>query len=165
LGEDEGQEGPHLLRPGDHRSLQQQLPPLLAEDSARVEGKAQLRWLPPIVIGSSLALAVISLIGTQWDAVRLFRLPQVYEQLPTLIRDIEDQNAFHPRIMGMALATLFPVPLALLLFGRSQRYRVLAGITVLVMGVTLLLTQSLQGAVGGAVSYVTTGVLDTVWTV
>jgi putative inorganic carbon (HCO3(-)) transporter len=113
-----------------------------------VRGEAQLRWLPPIVIGSSLALAVISLIGTQWDAVRLFRLPQVYEHLPTLIRDIEDQNAFNPRIMGMALATLFPVPLALLLFGRSQRYRVLAGITVLVMGVTLLLTQSLQGAVG-----------------
>lgn len=125
-----------------------------------VRSEAHMRWLPLVLILFGLALALISLIGTQWDAVRLFRLPQVYEHLPRWIRDIQDQNAFHPRIMGMALATLFPIPLALLLFRRSKRYRVLAGITVFIMGLTLLLTQSLQAAVGLACALL---LLGTCW--
>lgn len=115
-----------------------------------VRSEVALRWLPVMLILCSLALALISLIGTQWDTVRLFGLPQVYRHLPRWIRDIEDGTPFNPRVMGMAMATLFPVPLALLLFGRNQRYRALSGMTVLVMGLTLLLTQSLQAAVGVA---------------
>jgi putative inorganic carbon (HCO3(-)) transporter len=115
-----------------------------------VRSEVKLRWLSVMLILCSLALALISLIGTEWDTVRLFGLPQVYRHLPRWILDIEDRTPFNPRVTGMALATLFPVPLALLLFSRNKRYRVLSGVTVLVTGLTLLLTQSLQAAVGVA---------------
>lgn len=114
-----------------------------------LRGGARVRSLPLALLLLGLGLALISLVGTEWDAVRLFHWPQVYQRLPRLLRDIQDQSAFHPRIMGMALATWFPVPLALLLFG-SRRYRALSGVTVLLMGLTLLLTQSVQAAVGVA---------------
>jgi putative inorganic carbon (HCO3(-)) transporter len=110
--------------------------------------EVQLRWLPTALILCSLALALISLIGTEWSAVRLFDLPQVYAHLPSLLRDIQDQQAFHPRIMGMALVTLLPIPLALLLFAQGKRLRLLAGLTALLVGTTVALTQSLQAAFG-----------------
>lgn len=115
-----------------------------------LRSEARRRWLPIVLIFCSLALALVTLIGTEWASVRLLRLPQIYEHLPRWIRDIQDQNAFHPRIMGMALATWLPIPLALLLFSRNKRQRAWAGLAVLVMGLTLLLTQSLQATVGVA---------------
>ncbi|MBC7261743.1 MAG: O-antigen ligase family protein, partial [Chloroflexi bacterium] len=110
----------------------------------------RLERLPAALILGSLLLTLLTLVGTGWDAVRLFRLPQVYERLPHLLRDLQDQNPFHPRVMGMALATIWPVPMALLLFASSKRYQLWAGIAVLVMSLTILLTQSLQAAVGVA---------------
>ena len=106
------------------------------------------RWLPWLLVACSLVLTVASLVGTDWDAVRLLRLSEVYGRLPRLLRDLQDQQAFHPRIMGMALVTLLPILLALLFSGQEKCLRLLAGITALMVGLTLALTQSLQAAVG-----------------
>jgi len=108
----------------------------------------QRRWLPLIVLLASLALTALTLLGTAWQAVRFFNLPQLYNYLPRLLRDVQDQNAFHPRTMGLALGAWLPLPLALCWFGRGRRYRLLASAASLAMGLTLLLTQSLQAAVG-----------------
>jgi putative inorganic carbon (HCO3(-)) transporter len=115
-----------------------------------LQGNARLQRLPAALLLGSLLLTLLTLMGTGWDAVRLFRLPQIYEHLPRLIRDLQDQNPFHPRVMGMALGTVLPMPAALLLFSPSKRHRLWAGITTLAMGLTMLLTQSLQAAVGVA---------------
>ena len=114
------------------------------------QGQLQRRWLPPAVIAGSLALTALTLLGTAWQSVRLFDLPQLYHYLPRLLRDVQDQNAFHPRVMGLALGAWLPLPLSLLLFGRKQGYRLLAGAAALAMGLTIVLTQSLQAAVGVA---------------
>ncbi len=113
-----------------------------------LRAEAQLRRLPPALILGSFGLALVALVGTEWEVVRLFPQLQFYRLLPRLLRDLQDQNAFHPRIMGMALATWFPLPLALLLFAPDKRHRAWAGIAALAMGLPLLLTQSLQAAVG-----------------
>lgn len=115
-----------------------------------LQDNARLQRLPVALILLSLFLTLLTWLGTGWDAVRLFRLPQVYERLPRLLRDFQDQNPFHPRVMGVALATIWPMPAALLLFFPSKQHRLWAGITALVMGLTIMLTQSLQAAVGMA---------------
>jgi hypothetical protein len=75
----------------------------------------------------------------------------------------QDQGAFHPRIVGMALATWLPLPLALLWFGNSKRTRLLSGAAALAMVLTLLLTQSLQAAVGLGCALLFLGVCYNRW--
>jgi putative inorganic carbon (HCO3(-)) transporter len=106
------------------------------------------RRLPAMLMVASLGLIVLTLFGTAWDQVRLFNLPQLYARLPTWLRDVQDHNAFNPRLMGMALATWLPLPLALLLFGRGAAQRLWAAGAVLLMLLTILVSQSLQAAVG-----------------
>nr|MBC7245810.1 O-antigen ligase family protein [Chloroflexota bacterium] len=128
-----------------------------------LRSEIRLLRLPVALILCSLLLTLLTLVGTGWDAVRLFHLPQVYEHLPRLIRDLQDQNPFHPRVMGMALATMFPLPAALLLFFPSKRYRLWSGISVFVIGMTILLTQSLQAAVGVAAALLFLGACWNRW--
>lgn len=111
-------------------------------------GAGRLQHLPWLWLGGSLALVVLTLLGTDWQAVRLFRVAPLYDRLPHLLCDFSDQAAFHPRIMGMALAALLPVPAALWLFGTGRRLRAIAAVSALLMGGALLLTQSVQGLAG-----------------
>ncbi len=104
------------------------------------------RWMVTVPL-LGLGLAMVGWVGTDWGVVRLLRIPQVYDHLPSLIRD-QGQGPFNPRIVGMALATWLPLPLALLWFGSSKHIRLLSGAAALAMGLVLLLTQSLQAAVG-----------------
>lgn len=113
-----------------------------------LQGDARLARLPAILLLFSVLLTLLTWLGTSWDAVRLFHLPQMYERLPRLLRDLQDQNSFHPRVMGMALATIWPLSAALFLFSPHKRYRIWGGVTALAMGLTVALTQSLQAAVG-----------------
>ncbi len=115
-----------------------------------LQGDARLARVPAILILFSLLLTLLTWLGTGWDTVRLFRLPRVYEHLPRLLRDFQDQNPFHPRVMGMTLATVWPIPAALSLFSPYKRYRLWGGVTALAIGLTVVLTQSLQAAVGVA---------------
>jgi len=113
-----------------------------------LRSRTHLRWATLLLIAGCLGLALLTLLGTRWSAVRLVNLAPLYEHLPAPVRDIEDSLPFNPRVMGMALATMFPIPLALLLFGEDRDYRLSSGLAVLGMGIVLLLTQSIQALVG-----------------
>lgn len=128
-----------------------------------LQSNARLRRLPAGLILGSLLLTLLALVGTGWDAVRLFRLPQVYERLPRLLRDLQDQNPFHPRVMGMALATLLPMPAALFLFSSHMHDQLWAGISTLAMGLTILLTQSVQAVFGVACALLFLGICWKRW--
>jgi len=105
------------------------------------------------------ALALVGLVATNWDATRLVPLP-IYGHLPRLPLDVGDRELFNPRIVGMALGMLLPLPLASFLFSREGRSRLLSGVAVLGMATTLILTQSLQAALGLAAGLL---VLATWW--
>jgi len=115
-------------------------------------------WLPTGAVILGLALAALTLLGSDWSAVRLLSAPALYERLPRLLRDLQDGGAFHPRVMGLALAAWLPVPLSLWWFGSGRRLRLLAAACTGTMAVLLLLTQSLQGAVGLACALLLLGV-------
>ena len=65
---------------------------------------------------AALAGAALTLGGTDWAQVRFAELPALYGRLPALLRALTDGRAFNPRVMGMALAMLFPACLALALW-------------------------------------------------
>ena len=100
-----------------------------------------------ILLAGGVGLALLTLVGTNWANVRLLQLPE-YRYLPTLLRDPGDSNLFNPRVMGIALAVLLPLPLSRALFGETAKRRLLSGFAALVMAGVLLLTQSVQGVLG-----------------
>jgi putative inorganic carbon (HCO3(-)) transporter len=127
-----------------------------------IRQERHLRLFTGMLVLGGAGLALLFLAGTNWSAVRLIRLP-IYQYLPTLIRDLEDSEAFNPRVAGMALVTLLPVPLSLSLFGQNGKIRLLSGAAVVIMGLTLLLTQSLQGALGLATVLLFLGIWRSRW--
>ena len=127
-----------------------------------VRDKAQLRQVAAILVLAGLGLALVGLVGTDWSTQRLLD-PGFYGRLPRLVRDVEDARSFNPRVTGLALATLLPVPLALLLFGHGRGLRLLSGLVVLVMAIVLLLTQTLQGALGLGAALLFMGVYWSRW--
>lgn len=100
------------------------------------------------------SVALISLAGTDWTATKLFSLPQINEYLPRLFHLMPQsalpaiQRGFHPNEVGGTLALLLPLPLALFLFGSRGKKRWLWGAIILVMGFTMLLTQSRSALMG-----------------
>jgi len=117
-----------------------------------VTNHIQLRRITLLFIVGCLGVALLTLMGTDWGKVRLVSLPQVYGLFPALVHDIDDAQSFNPRIMGMALATIFPIPLSVLLFGEDRIHRGLSGVAVLGMGIVLTLTQSLPAMAGTSVA-------------
>jgi putative inorganic carbon (HCO3(-)) transporter len=93
-------------------------------------------------------LAVVTLLGTRWEAVRLLSLPGLYGRLPELPLDPQGNQPFNPRVVAMGLSTLFPVCLALALLAHNRQVRLVAGLSALVMAVVLPLTQSVQAILG-----------------
>ncbi len=121
------------------------------------------RWLPTALCVACLALAALALLGTEWGSVRLLNLPQIYNRLPHWMLDIQDQQAFNPRVMGMALATLLPTALAVMVFSRDHRLQVLGLVSSVAGVLTVLLTQSVQAAFGLAWAVLFLGVLWKRW--
>ena len=102
-----------------------------------------------------LAVAVVGFLGTDWEIGKLIEIPAIYGRLPgPIIRGlpgsgvIEEYDLFNPRVVAGALAILAAVPLAYLVFGEGWKFRLLSGLTALVMTTVLLLTQAPQGLLG-----------------
>lgn len=80
----------------------------------------QALWLLGLL---TLAICGLSLVGTDWDKVRMVDLPWLYDRLPTLLRGLPGSGVeaggelFNPRWVGITLGFLAPLFLALFWFG------------------------------------------------
>ena len=119
-----------------------------------LRNERQILQMAGILVVVTIGVALVSLVGTDWDVVRLVDLPLVYDRLPRLIRGVPGSGVprasdlFHPREVGATMGMLLPVPVALLLFGQHRGLKILSGVAVAVAGVTFLLAQSLQALLG-----------------
>lgn len=106
------------------------------------------------VVVLTLGIALLSLVGTNWDVVRFAPFPQLYDHLPRLIRNIPDsglspgQDLFHPREVGAALGMLLPFVTAVMLFGSSRWLRFIPALALVTGEIVLLLSQALMGLLG-----------------
>jgi len=106
------------------------------------------------MVGLTIAVAILGLIGTDWNIVRLAQFPQLYDRLPQLIRNLPDsglspgQDLFHPREVGATMGMLLPFTTAILLFASSRWLRLFAALSLLIGGFVLLLSQALMGLFG-----------------
>lgn len=111
-----------------------------------------------LFIVGTVAVSLLSLIGTDWDIVRLVKLPQLYDRLPQLASGLPGSGVprqsafFNPRQVGATMALLLPVPLTFLFFSHNRWTRVLAAGAVLVGGIMLLLSQAIMGLFGFALA-------------
>jgi putative inorganic carbon (HCO3(-)) transporter len=102
----------------------------------------------------TVGIAGISLLGTDWQQTRMVKLPWIYDHLPSLIRGLPNSGVprasdlIHPRFVGITMAVLVAVFLALFIYTRNRNLRILSLVVILVGFGTLLLTQTLAGVVG-----------------
>jgi putative inorganic carbon (HCO3(-)) transporter len=119
-----------------------------------LRGRRGVQWLAAGLVALTVAVALLSLVGAQWDTVRLAPLPALYDRLPRLLRDVPDsglspdQAFFHPREVGATMGLLLPFVTAVALFGPSRRWRWAAAPALLLGGVVLLLSQAVMGLFG-----------------
>jgi putative inorganic carbon (HCO3(-)) transporter len=130
----------------------------------------QIHYIGIALVLLGLLIAVIGLLGTDWEIGLLVDIPAVYERLPgPMIRGlpgsgvIEEYDLVNPRVVAGALAILMPVPLAYLIFGRGRRLRTLSSCTAVAMAAVLLLTQAPQGYLGLAAALFLIGVWWSRW--
>ena len=83
--------------------------------------RAWSTWIAVCLALIGIALALISLVGTDWDQVRMVDLPWLYHRLPTLVRGLPDSGAlsnatdlFGPRWVGIIMGVMAPVFLPML---------------------------------------------------
>ena len=115
-----------------------------------------------LLVAAGLAVAILTLVGTDWFFEHTMYFP-IYEYFPALVRDPSDSNLFNPRVMGMALSVLVPMPLSLALFGDSKGRRLVAAAVALVMVIVLALTQAVQALAGLAVALLVLAVWRSRW--
>lgn len=80
-------------------------------------GKLKLAIVGLILL--SVAVSLLGLVGADWLSAKLFSLPQVYELLPRLVREVPRSIAggIHPNIVGGALTFFIPFQASLLWAG------------------------------------------------
>lgn len=110
-------------------------------------GVRAARLVGDLLVAGGAGLALLTLLGSDWLNARMMGLP-LYRALPPLLRDPGDGGLFNPRVMGMGLAVLLPVPLAMALLGRGARRRLLGLAVALLMAGVAILCQSLQAVLG-----------------
>lgn len=113
-----------------------------------VRDQAGMRRLAWGLVAAGLALALLTVFGTDWRNVRLVSLPALYDLFPQVLRALQDNGGFNPRVTGMALAILLPVLLSLALFADGVRLRLAAGAVAAIMALLLPLTQAVQALLG-----------------
>jgi putative inorganic carbon (HCO3(-)) transporter len=69
----------------------------------------------------SAIVALLGLVGADWLGTKLFALPQIYELLPRLVRDVPRSIAggIHPNVVGGALTFFIPLQASLLWANRE----------------------------------------------
>lgn len=112
------------------------------------------RRLVILLLPLTAAVALLSLVGTNWTLVRLVSLPNIYSRLPILVHGLPGSGVpvttslFHPREVGATMAFLLPVPLTLVAVSDDRRLRLAAAATAALALLVLLLSQALMGYFG-----------------
>ncbi len=126
---------------------------------AGLAGSRWTRTLPWLLLLASAGLAVVVLLGTNWATAKLpWVSDAVYDLLPTL-RLPWRAEGIHPNLSGSAMAWLLLPAVALALWAGDRRMQTLAGVTVLLLGLTLLLSQSRGAWLGAALALLVIPVL------
>lgn len=132
----------------------------LANLSPNAVSLRRLNWLW-IALGAGLLLLVVA--GTDWQNTRLAPLA-IYAKIPQFNLNARLGTLGNPRGMGMALALVIPMLLAQALLGRGKAQRIIALLLSVLMLPALVLTQSLQGAIGLALAVTLLLVIWRPWT-
>ncbi len=103
---------------------------------------------------SAVIVALGSLGNTQWSQTKLFSLPQVYDFLAQIHVPWLSKLAFHPNFVGAALAMLSPLAIAIVWSSLHLQWRLLAGLSLLIVLPVLGLTQSRGALIGLAAALV-----------
>lgn len=135
-----------------------------------LRSRQAVRQVGLAMAGLTLLVASLSLVGTDWDSVRLLNLPQVYERLPRLPLTLPGSGVprlsdfFHPRQVGGTMAFLLP-PLLLYIFTTNRwRWPRLLGILAAALGgLVLLLSLAPAGYLGLAAALLAVGLWRTRW--
>lgn len=102
----------------------------------------------------TLAILVASLVGTDWHNAHMLAVPWLYDHLPTWLRNLPTSGRqagnelFNPRWVGITLAFLAPVFLAVFFFVKEPRLKGFSGVVGLLSAGMVFLTQSIQGVLG-----------------
>ena len=103
---------------------------------------------------ATLAITIISFLGTDWHMVRMISIPWLYDRLPVLFRGLPNSGVptagdlINPRWLGITMGVLSPGLLAFALFGGRRWLRILAGVVAFLATAVLVLTQTLAGMIG-----------------
>lgn len=115
--------------------------------------ETELLPVAPVLMLATVVIALLSLVGSDWEGVRLLDLP-FYAYLPRLIEGLPGSGVpraselFSPRQVGGTMAMLLPVALPFFLFGAHWRWRLGAAVTLLIGGLVLLLSQAVGALFG-----------------
>lgn len=127
-----------------------------------------------VLAGTGVLVALLALLGADWSAAQIVRLPWLYDRLPQLLRGVPGSgipapsDLFNPREIGGTLALLVPLlGIAVPLKGRSA---LLAAPALFLTVLVLLLTQTPTAIAGvGVAVLLALAVLDRprrwLWTV
>lgn len=119
-----------------------------------LHSKRDFNYLADALVLMTLGLALVSLLGTNWQVVRLVDLNGIYDRIPTLVQSIPDsglspgQELFHPRQVGATMGMLLPFVTVLVFIATSRFSRAISILTLLIGLGVLLLSQSLMGIFG-----------------
>ena len=116
-----------------------------------------------IMLAAGAGAGFLGLIGTNWSTSKLVILLPIYKWLPSTAIPFLNKAGFNGNIVGGTLAMLVPLNLSLFCFGSKQRSKLLLGLSLLVMGTILLLTQSRGGLMGFAVALVAIAIWRSRW--
>ena len=120
------------------------------------------RVVGDLLVAAGLGVAILAVVGTDWYFAHTMRLP-IFEHFPALVRDPSDSQFFNPRVMGMALSVLVPLPISLALSGGTRGRRLVGAAVALVMVAVLILTQAVQALAGLAVALFVLAVWRSRW--
>ena len=103
---------------------------------------------------ASLAITILSFLGTDWQLVRMISLPWIYDRLPVLFRGLPNSGVpsagdlINPRWLGITMGVLSPGLLAYALFGGRRWLRIFSALVAFLASALLILTQTLAGWIG-----------------
>ncbi len=101
-----------------------------------------LRFLPVALLLLSASLALVVLLGTNWNTAKIPLLPvSLYRFLPSFELPFRPQG-INPNVTGGAMALLLLPAVALAWWGEGRLLRLMALATASLLGLTLLISQS-----------------------